>query len=42
MRSEPKPARAHRWVCGGERNERISKWGASYKLAPEEVNFAQV
>ena len=23
MRSEPKPARAHSWVCGGERNERM-------------------
>ena len=32
MRSEPKPARAHSWVCGGGKirkleNERISKWG---------------
>ena len=25
MRCEPKPARAHSWVCGGERNERIRK-----------------
>ena len=23
-------------------NQRISKWGASYKLAPEEINFAKV
>ena len=22
-------------------NEEISKWGASYKLAPEEINFAK-
>ena len=42
MRSEPKPARAHSWVCGGERNEEMRKWSASYKLAPEEVNFAKV
>jgi len=27
MRCEPKPARAHSWVCGGERNERMRKLG---------------
>jgi len=29
MRCEPELARAHSWVCGGERNEEIRKWGAS-------------
>ena len=25
IRSEPKPTRAHCWVCGGERNEEMWK-----------------
>ena len=32
MRCKSKPARAHSWVCGGERNERMRKLGNGVRV----------